>query len=100
LDRKTNKESEKESKINVMCITFLFLLFVFEKGSLYCPGYHGTLYADLAGLKLKFLLTSSSKHKGTKVEGYRTVVLNLWVTAPTGTPRSTRKTHISGGLRD
>ncbi|CAO2623221.1 hypothetical protein LEMLEM_LOCUS17821, partial [Lemmus lemmus] len=71
-----------------------------NSGSLYCPGYHGTLYADLAGLKLKFLLTSSSKHKGTKVEGYRTVVLNLWVTAPTGTPRSTRKTHISGGLRD
>lgn len=51
-----------------MCIAFLFLLFTFEKGSLYSPGYHGTLYADLADLKLKFLLNSASKYKGTKGE--------------------------------
>lgn len=67
LDRKTNKESDKESKINVMCITFLFLLFTFDKGSLYSLGYHGTLYAGLARLKSNFCLPLPPSTRELKV---------------------------------
>lgn len=60
-----------------MHITFFFLhfFFLFEKGSHYSPGCHGTLYVDLAGLKLKYRRTSASKCQGIEGECHHTQFL-------------------------